>query len=515
MLALFLGAAALILIVLGLQLLAPGNTRHFDGPGGALVDFSSEHGMVIAPGACLKVVWKAEHIQAIYINDTPTVGEGFDTVCVDETTFPILRVEFTDNTEAEFQLPVAFLVEQASTWLLVGAGVLVGLACLAVALARPRAAAASGAGGSGRASRFTRVFAAFGLALTAIVITGLILEFALRFYFNTFGSETQKIEYLYSREQIESLPSSALVLPEIGYGLNPNLEGHNQFGYRGAEIELPKPTGTFRIIEMGGSTTYGTTNPGDETAPYYLQKALRDDYGYDNVEVINAGVYGYTSWQTLLDLTLRVNELQPDLVIIYEAGNDVLPREVDPDCYQGINPYRGLDPRRLIFNSLANVPIVPSALYRVAALSFGWMSNPSNLENSFATDPLGCGGDQDGSDKAHNVEVNRPFYFERNIRDMAAVAHSGGYQIMFSTWPYEQASSDPLPYWRTAVDEHNAITTKVAQELGVLYFDYASVAPPDSSNWSDYVHMTGKGNLDRAQAFAKFLDEQEVINAGG
>ncbi len=86
------------------------------------------------------------------------------------------------------------------------------------------------------------------------------------------------------------------------------------------EVQVPKPDGVYRIVAMGGSSTYGTPNPYDETYPYYLQQVLRDDYGETNVEVVNDGVPGYTSWHNLVDLSTRVLTLDPDLVILYHRA---------------------------------------------------------------------------------------------------------------------------------------------------------------------------------------------------
>ena len=189
--------------------------------------------------------------------------------------------------------------------------------------------------------RVVNLFAGIGLVCVTILLLGLLLELGLRFYFANFGTTNEKIAYLYTRDQINALNQGTIPLPEVDYGLAPSNPEHDALGYRGGEVQIPKPAGTFRIVALGGSTTYGTSVTAAESYPAQLQQVLRDDYGYANVEVVNAGVAGYTTFQTFANLAYRVTELQPDLVIIYHAGNDVLPREVDPDCYAGQNPLRG------------------------------------------------------------------------------------------------------------------------------------------------------------------------------
>jgi lysophospholipase L1-like esterase len=97
----------------------------------------------------------------------------------------------------------------------------------------------------------------------------------------------------------------------------------------------------FRIVALGGSTTYGISLPMNRTYPAQLQQILRDEYGYTQVEVINAGVIAYNSWDLLAEFEYRVLDLNPDMVIVYEGINDVVARLVDPRYYNGANPARG------------------------------------------------------------------------------------------------------------------------------------------------------------------------------
>ncbi len=515
---LLLGGIALIFVILSVQLIASPPTEINEtvagassGASDAQISFSADHKLVIAPSACVTVRWHVEYIEAVYIDGEPTIGDGQQIDCVDETTMPVLRVQFSDNTIVEYRLEIGFLSTQPSTWLLVVAVLLLALTTVFVALARPFAPPTTTTAANARRSWGVTLFAAIGLIVVTILVTGLILELALRFYFGRFGTLDEQIAYVYSRNQINALNQGTLPLPEVDYGLSPNTPDHDALGYRGAEVEIPKPEGTFRIVAMGGSTTYGTSVHTDQSYPAQLQQVLRDQYGYSNVEVVNAGVAGYTTWQTFINLALRVTQLQPDLVIIYHAGNDVLPREVDPDCYAGQNPLRGLDPRGHISVTNANVPLSPSALYRFVAINLGWMPSPADLAALFVDSAIDCGGTQEGSDIEHNVEVNRPIYFERNERNMIAIAREYGFKIMFASWAFRAAAPEALPFWQTAVAEHNAITARVAQDEGALYFDYAAVAPTDPADWADYVHMSAAGNHLRAQAFAQFILDQNVI----
>ncbi len=501
-------AIALILIILALQLIAPGEKSLHETIGDASITFTADRRMVAAPGGCVTVHWQVEYIEAVYINGEPTVGEGERDTCVTETTMPVLRVEFTGGAVTDYTLTIDFLIFQPSTWLLVSAAILLGLASLYVVLTRPAPAARQTDGR--RTPRSILVFAGIGMLVTGLVITALILELALRFYFGNYGSRAEQDAYIYSRAEIEAREDSQIPLPFVEYGLSPDFPGQNTLGYRGDEIQVPKPDGVYRIVVLGNSTTYGTFVPYNQTFPYDLQTVLRDDYHHQNLEVVNGGVPGYTSWNTFVSLALRVTELQPDLVIVYEGGNDVLPREVPPDCYSAPSPFLGLDPRRQLRAQPGELS--PSALYRFIAANLGWTPDAEQLENGTITSRVGCSS----ADKAaydDYLAANAPTYFERNLRDMIGVADANGIRLMFLSWAYELADPEFTDAQRAAVSQHNAITARVAQENGALYLDYAAIAPTEKRFWNDNTHLTAEGNLGQAQAIAQFLDDHDVIDA--
>jgi len=95
----------------------------------------------------------------------------------------------------------------------------------------------------------------------------------------------------------------------------------NSRGFRDGEIAVPKPSGVYRIVCIGGSTTLeGPRN--DLTYPKTLQKLLCSHLGTNKIEVINCGVDGGSirGQGALYDDCLA---LEPDLVIHYNFINDV------------------------------------------------------------------------------------------------------------------------------------------------------------------------------------------------
>ncbi len=129
-------------------------------------------------------------------------------------------------------------------------------------------------------------------------------------------------------------PSANLYLPHARLGKVPRphavLDGQecsiaiNGAGFRGPEISVPKPPGTFRVACLGGSTTFGLYCSSNETTwPGRLQHLLRETYPDRNIEVVNAGVPGYTLSSSRVNFQERVLPLEPDAIIVYHAPNDL------------------------------------------------------------------------------------------------------------------------------------------------------------------------------------------------
>ncbi len=94
----------------------------------------------------------------------------------------------------------------------------------------------------------------------------------------------------------------------------------NSRSFRGPEFAPRKAPGVFRIFCVGGSTTAGNWVNNDETWPAYLEQFLQP-HG-QRVEVINAGVQGWCSYQDLLRFQAEIVNYQPDLVIIKQGWNE-------------------------------------------------------------------------------------------------------------------------------------------------------------------------------------------------
>lgn len=119
----------------------------------------------------------------------------------------------------------------------------------------------------------------------------------------------------------------------VGYRNHPGTRGTfygaavriNSLGLRGPEIP-GKAAGEFRILLMGDSFVFGIGVSEDDTLAPRLERRLQADASPGRrVHVINMGTVSYNTEQELRQLQEVGLALQPDLVLLCYAVNDVEP----------------------------------------------------------------------------------------------------------------------------------------------------------------------------------------------
>ena len=97
----------------------------------------------------------------------------------------------------------------------------------------------------------------------------------------------------------------------------------NSHGLRGPEISESKPSDTYRIFVVGGSTIYGYGVNDANTIPSLLQKKIEENNPSQTVEVINAGIVGGTSYGEVKLIKEKLLSFAPDIIIVYDGFNDI------------------------------------------------------------------------------------------------------------------------------------------------------------------------------------------------
>ncbi len=101
-------------------------------------------------------------------------------------------------------------------------------------------------------------------------------------------------------------------------------------------VKVPKPPGVLRVMCYGDSLTDGPPRDG---WPAWLERALALRAGERRVEVMNAGVVGYSSHQGLLRFLQEVDVYSPDVLVVSFGWNDVAQAADVPDREFHIPPW--------------------------------------------------------------------------------------------------------------------------------------------------------------------------------
>ena len=111
--------------------------------------------------------------------------------------------------------------------------------------------------------------------------------------------------------------------------------------YRGKVYDRAKSK-AFRIVCLGGSTTYGHNLRPESAWPAVTERLLRER-GYD-VEVINAGMPWYATAHSLANYVLQMRYYEPDVVVVMHGVNDLcrsFPKFGEPDPELDYGSYQG------------------------------------------------------------------------------------------------------------------------------------------------------------------------------
>lgn len=234
---------------------------------------------------------------------------------------------------------------------------------------------------------------------------------------------------------------------EAGYSLAPGYTAGsiriNALGFRGPEISRDEPRGTFRIVALGDSTTFGPREA-ECAYPYQLAPMLQSR----EVEVINAGVEGYRSDRALIHLQRDVLALHSDLVLVFIGWDDLY--QVDAFADSASDPSPSVNPVQRVLSWSAAAQTVRRVYYEhlpapAAAVGWGITSRPSF------------------------VAAYRPAQYAANLDRILRAARSAGADVLVLTWPTLLAA-DMLPADLELV-QYPYYTHSIA-ELNGLYADY-------------------------------------------
>ncbi len=269
----------------------------------------------------------------------------------------------------------------------------------------------------------------------------------------------------------------------------------NSLGFRGPEIEMPKPSERLRIGFVGASTTYcAEVSSNDMVWTELVRQGLKSSMPHLSVDYINGGIPGYTLNTSLVNLEHRVAPLQPDVVVIYHATNDLSGETRRLAEAAGI--------------SRTNLAAEESWLGRYSLLwhlveknlNLMTVQSPSETE-LLDLDPQSIGDEfrqnlEKLVDVAYNngAEVVALMTFSIHLRD--GMTEEQQKDAMISARYYMPfLSADSL---LAGFKRYNQIIREVAEKTESLLIEHENIIPGDPIHFNDSVHFTDAGS--KAQA---------------
>jgi lysophospholipase L1-like esterase len=166
-------------------------------------------------------------------------------------------------------------------------------------------------------------------AAAACVLFLLLIEGALRIVGFRYEAKPILIDTTWGKNALDAMNRSVnndlfQRDPLLFYSMKPGAktaDGRviNELGLVGDPVAIPKPPQTFRILCLGDSCTAEGPPSYPKVLDTLLDEAETPERRFD---VVNGGVYSYTSLQGLRFFQHRLEGLAPDLVTVYYGWND-------------------------------------------------------------------------------------------------------------------------------------------------------------------------------------------------
>lgn len=291
----------------------------------------------------------------------------------------------------------------------------------------------------------------------------------------------------------------------------------------GPQLSLEKAPGEIRIATIGGSTTASINLSYEENWPGIVGAYLQTRFPDRKISVINAGIPGFDTAQSIGNLALRVMPYQPDIVIIYHAYNDLKAVRAEgsfsPD-------YTHIHPKPFGFHVDAGwtESLLENSMLYVRARNRNLVVD--KLDRLKASQETGL----------PTVPEQAVRTFEQHMRALAAIARSGNAQVVFPSFAtlhepgldygddsvvsnlsnLRRSELRALLYYTPGLTvngvldgivKYNDVMRRIAEQVGVHWVDTASALNHEEKYFLDRVHFSREGANRFAAEIAPKLEE--------
>lgn len=297
----------------------------------------------------------------------------------------------------------------------------------------------------------------------------------------------------------------------IKYGVPEPCRINNQ-GMRGQDFETKKAPGTFRVVCMGASSTFGFTDRDEGTYPRLLQKLFDQDGLSPKVEVINAAIPKMRAKNIRAMYENEIVDYDPDLVTYYEAFNDS--NVPEQSTVQVV--YRWLDE-----HSAAFAGIRKGVNWALGPVLAAWWELP-HVERDVAEKRAQLRADEVATNMGRLIEVaqgrgtevvliKQPMtvWFERVTRRLVAPdSPRSTYEQEFREVDEKLRTTGRLQGWELTIYTHHKITDRVpelASRYGLEVIDNVALVAEKPERLASHVHLTEEANARLAEELHKTI----------
>lgn len=304
----------------------------------------------------------------------------------------------------------------------------------------------------------------------------------------------------------------------------------NNLGFRGPELEIPKPIDEYRIFMVGGSTTECLLLDDTTEIAWRLSEHLNRFVPNDlNIKVYNAGKSGDRSYDHIAMISQRIMHLQPDMIILFAGLNDLmaaihnadyLHRPQTSEIYLSrgkLIKYSLTEfqlPRRLynLYKSLAGQPTEEELFTQIS-----FTSHYREMVEACRKHPI--------SNELPRVDL---LPFQRNLQTIIGIVKAHNCRLILMTQASTWNSPDSAVtdwHWMTyrngvryreanlvaALKKYNDVTRKLALENSILCFDLIDAIPKTVDFFYDDCHFNRGGARRAAELLGQFLLQNNLV----
>jgi len=347
--------------------------------------------------------------------------------------------------------------------------------------------------------------ARIGLVFFGLFLTFVVLEIGLRV---ALAIRERRAHRAMSASGSKAGEYWAIFDPDLGYRGNPDFGDLNSDGLRDHSIG-PK-AGRFRVLQLGDSIAYYGDNV-DDTFVGHMRADLAQRTNLRPVEVINAGIPGYTNYQELLYLKKYGLGFQPDLVAVEFCLNDL---------HKFLHSFR-VENGRILPGSyqfseeaLSNQRSRPS---RLADKSYLWVWTKNNVRTA---GKVAAWLANDGFSFDYAVDIGSAWRdqawkdIEIQLGEMSALGRQHRFRVFVAVVPAAaQYDYDYLKRDRDYVLKPQRKLGEICERLGIDFYD---LYPEMNAGLlkEDGIHLTKEGRQLVGQRLADFLIRSHLIPKG-